>query len=378
MRFLPPRSGPAPRLFCALVLVTASDAVAQPNEPGTAAAGHRTAPPLRLSWSSSEPDCDGNLVAARAIQMVGPGVSPPEVEARAAVSREGPTWTVQLETRSENQTGTRVVRGETCKEIQDAVALLLAMILESEVDAPAPTPARPSAPPAPTPPSEGPSKPLSGVTPTAAATSETAVFDEPEEEATASGSVDAGGELGGLVRFHGGATTGLQPEMAVGVGAAAGVFWRAWDFAATASFWHTTRATIPERMGYVEIGRIGIGLRSCFAAWTPGDLSVAGCLLPEVTLFRFDSFGLNQERRGGADHALVSGTAALELRYRLFGRHVSAVLSPGITWEKAQPFHVRVLCLEPCDPMEPPMEPIEVHTTPGLGARLELGLDARF
>lgn len=375
MRRRPPRSVSAPKLCSALVLLGAQ-ALAQPNDPAAAAGGGPVAAPLRLSWSSSEPDCDGDGVAARALQMVGRGVNLPPVEARADVSRDGSSWTVKLETQSENQAGTRVVSGETCREIQDAVALLLTLILESEMDAaPSPAPQPPDVPAAPSTPPEPPSGPLSGVTPITGATSETALFDEPEdEEPPPAGPRDVGPDLGWLLRLHGGASLGLQPDLGVGFGAAAGVHWRSWDFAVAASFWPSTRAD-PPGTGYVEIGRLGMGVRSCFTAWSTGHLDIAGCVLPELTLFQFASFEIRRERHGDPGRVLLSGTAALDFRYRLLGRHISAVLSPGVTWEKRQPFHVDVRCLQP--PCEP-MDPIKFHETSGLGGRLEIGVDARF
>jgi hypothetical protein len=378
MRRWPFRCVLAPKL-CSVIVLLGARSLAQPNDtaPGAAGSGP-AAPPLRLSWSSSEPECDGDLVAARALQMLGQGVTPPQVEARAAVSRDGLVWTVKLETRSENQAGTRVVSGETCKEIQDAVSLLLTMILESERQAsPSPIPPRSIPPPAqPTSP-EPPSKPLSGVTPTLQATTETALFDDGEEEATDADPAEAGAELGALLRLHGSASVGLQPDVGLGFGAAAGVHWRSWDLALSATYWPSTRANLRARAGYVDIARLGMGIRGCFTAWSAGDLDVAGCVLPELTLFRFASFDILRRRHGDTGRLLLSGTAALELRYRLWGRHISAVLSPAVTWEKTQPFHVNVFAfceVEPCEPLDP----IQVHETSGVGGRLEIGVDARF
>lgn len=375
MRRKLPRRAAAPRL-CSAILLLGARALAQAEEPPSAGAGREAeASPLQLSWSSSEPDCSGNLVAARALQMVGRDVTPPAVDARAEVSRVGPTWTVKLETRSDNQTGTRVLNGETCKEIQDAVALLLTMILESEVAAvPSPAPDRPDVPPGPVPPPAPTSQPSPSVSPITEARPEADVIDQRGAD-TAPEPGGGESELGGLARLHGGATLGLEPDVWLGFGAAVGLYWRSLDVAVVGNYWPSTRVGIEGSTGHVEISRLAVGLRGCFTAWSPGHLDVAGCLLPELTLFRYSSHGIEDESRGAADHLLVSGTSAVELRYRPVGRHFSIVLSPGVTWEKAQPFHVRVLCQEaPCDPIQSR----EVHRTSGLGVRLEMGLEARF
>lgn len=378
MRRKLPRSVAAPRL-CSAILLLGARAFAQPEEPPSAGADPEAeAPPLRLSWSSSEPDCDGNQVAARALQMVGRrDVTPSPVDARAEVSRVGPTWTVKLETRSDNQTGTRILNGETCKEIQDAVALLLTMILESEgAAAPSPAPERPTIPPGPVASPAPTSRPLPSIRPEARPG--TGVIARQERADTAREADGGDTDLGGFLRLHGGATLGLAPDVWLGFGAAAGVYWRSLDVAVTGNFWPSARADIEGSRGFVEISRLAVGLRGCFTLWSPGHLSLAGCLLPELTLFRYSSHDIEVESRGVADHLLFSGTSALELRYRPIGRHFSVVLSPGVTWEKAQPFHIRELCTPPCDPMQTREQTREVHRTTGLGGRLELGLEARF
>src|SRR5262245_54017409 len=110
-----------------------------------------SATPLELTWVSSEPSCDGATVAARAVELVTKGVTPRSTQARATVGRDGNHWVVDLETRSESSIGRRALRGESCKELQQAIALLLAMIMESEAKAEVAAPA-PAALAGPTPP----------------------------------------------------------------------------------------------------------------------------------------------------------------------------------------------------------------------------------
>src|SRR5262249_9008581 len=138
-RFLPALAVPA--LLCAR---TSS------AQTPTASAAPESPSPLGLTWVSSDPSCDGSAVAARALELVTRGGVPLAAEARAQVGREGERWVVDLQTRSESHIGRRTLRGESCKEIQQAIALLLAMIMESEAKSEAavpPPPAAPSAPP---------------------------------------------------------------------------------------------------------------------------------------------------------------------------------------------------------------------------------------
>lgn len=367
MRPWPARRVSAFSFGCALALLGAG-ALAQADGATRELAREE---PLRLRWTSSEPDCSGDLVAARALQLAGQHLGSRPVEAHAELGRDGDVWTLKLETRSANQTGERLLRGETCKEIQDAVALLLAMVLEAEAEAATTTPPEPPVDPAPAP--APPNEPTSWVSPVPDPNPEIGRLEAPPlPSSPPSNGAEAG--PGWLLRLHGGATLGLQPDTALGFGGAAGIRFGAWDVAFTGSFWPSTTAPIPASPGgYVEIERLSGGIRGCVSVWTAGALSLAPCVLPELTLFRFESFGI-LTRREDSSRLLVSGTAALELRYRLFGQFISAVLSPGLTWEKRQPFEVELYCEPPCEPMGS----IEVYETWGVGPRIEIGVDARF
>lgn len=344
-------------------------------------------PPLELRWSSDEPDCGADGVAARAVAMAGQLATRAPVEADAELRRQGNIWTLRLETRSAEQAGTRTLSGASCKEIQDAVSLLLAMILESQAEldpgpaaaneaVPGPVPPPPPgvepgsepkaaptrpAPPAPTPPSPEPATPWNEG------------LDEPEPTPAAPPTKPRS-ELGWLLRLHAGASLKLQPGLGLGLGAAAGVRWRAWDVALAGSFWPATHADVPDSAGHVEITRFGAGLRGCFSGWSSAELSLAGCLQPELIWFRFRSVGVGIPAEGVTPF-LVSGTAALEARYQLPGRHFSVALSPGVTLEKRQIFQIPLMCrVEPCAPADP----VQAYKTLGVGARLEIGVAARF
>src|SRR6185295_3599895 len=87
--------------------------------------------PLALTWLSSDASCNGDGVGTRALHLVREGVTPRPTQAHAQVGREGSHWLVELQTRSESSLGRRTLRGESCAEIENAIALVLAMMLES-------------------------------------------------------------------------------------------------------------------------------------------------------------------------------------------------------------------------------------------------------
>jgi hypothetical protein len=306
---------------------------------------------LNLTWISPEPSCEGTPVANKALQMIRPGVTPRPVDARAELTRDGDSWEVQLETQSASHTGRRVLRGETCEEIQQAIALLLAMILESEGEPSAPAPA------APTPPAA----PYSAARP--AQVEPPPVESEPPAEAVAPR---------WLVRAEGSGAQGLKPDLGLGFGGAAGIRFGALDLSFGFTHWPATSAEVPGAGSSVAITRQSVELGGCLAVWHTGPFGLATCLAPELTLFqkRAADFALVDESR---PPPLFSLSAALDFRYALVGENFFFTLSPGVTWEKRLPFRVTLRCEAPCETTRP-----IVYTTQGLGPRLRAGLLARF
>jgi hypothetical protein len=337
-----------------------SSAQAQPRDTGP------VEPALRMTWESDDPACGGDDVSARALRMVSPGVVPRPLRARVEVRREGAEWLVRLQTESGEQSGRRILRADSCAELEHAIALLLAMTMESKGDVlPPETPAAPVQPaePAIVPPL---------VTPPSVAPPE--LKPEIHDAATPdAGAGESGGiDLGWFARLDGKAATGLQPGLGLGVGVSAGVRLGAVDVGATGAFWPETRAQVLDRVGRVSVTRQNIGLRACWNAWRAGGLVVAPCLAPELTFFRYVSQDVIDTRHGTAG-PLPSLTVAADLRYELIDRRLSVLLSPGLTWEKPQPFRIRL-----ADEPTSEGETAEIYKTKGLGARLEVGVDARF
>jgi hypothetical protein len=317
-----------------------------------------------MIWESDDPACSGDDVTARALRMVTPGVVPRPLRARVEVRREAAQWLVRLQTESGEQSGRRILRADSCAELEQAIALLLAMTMESKGDVlPPEMPAAPV-------PSPEPALPPPLVKPPSAAP-KPEIHDAEPPDAAATG--ESGGiDLGWFARLDGKAATGLQPGLGLGVGVSAGVRLGAVDLGVAGAFWPETRAQVLDRVGRVSVTRQNVGLRACWNVWRGAGMVLAPCLAPELTFFRYVSQDVVDTRRGTAG-PLPSLTAAADLRYELVDRRLSLLLSPGVTWEKPQPFRIRL-----ADEPTSEGETTEIYKTKGLGARLEVGVDARF
>jgi hypothetical protein len=318
--------------------------------------------PLDLTWISAEPGCDGSGVADEALRLVAPGVSPRPLSARAELQRSGSGWVVQLETRSAEHVGKRMLRGETCKEIERAMALVIAMTLETEADSePAAGRAGPAAASAPRP-EPAPVAPFPAIVPDTF--SDTSV-DPPRERRAAM-------PAGLALRADGSLALGLKPGMSGGFGGGLGAYWGPWEALLGTTFWPSTRSSILDRRGYVEVTRLNFWFSACVQAWRRGPFGLAPCLEPEVTLFRFRAVDILEAKEGPSD-PLFSLTASADLRYWPFGRWIFFSLAPGITWEKRQPFELSLN-----GAAASPNPPIKVYETFGVGPRLRIGVGARF
>jgi hypothetical protein len=321
-------------------------------------------PALSLTWDSDDPTCNGDDVGARALRLVTPGVLPRPLRARVDVRREGAEWLVRLQTESGEHSGRRILRAESCAELRQAIALLLAMTMESKGDMLPPDAPLPSAePPAAAAP------PALVKPPSAPSESEPGFLDSaPGEVASDSGGVD----FGWFARLDGKAATGLKPGLGLGVGITAGIRIGDVDAGVSATFWPVTRAQVLDRDGRVSVARQNVGLCACWNVWRIGGLVLAPCLAPELTFFRYVSEAVN-DTRSGTRGPLASLTATADVRYELIDDRVSLLIGPGVTWEKVQPFQILLRD-------EPAVEgqTSEVYKTKGFSPRLEIGVDARF
>jgi hypothetical protein len=327
-------------------------------------------PPLRMTWESDDPACSGDDVSARALRMVSPGVVPRPLQARVEVRRDGGEWLVRLQTESGALSGRRILRAETCGELQQAIALLLAMAMESKGDVlPPEPPAPPVVEPAPPPPPA-----VVVPVPELPAPGGEIGGDRPAQEQ------DAGGGLGvgWFLRIDGKAGYGLKPGLGLGVGVSGGIRLGDFDVGASAAHWPVTRAQASNRQGSLELSRQDINLRGCWNAWQVGDFTLAPCLAPELTFFRYESKRVLIPSKGTAGPD-PNVTASIDLRYALVAQSLSILVSPGITVGRVRPFELSLVAEGSADePPDPDAPTEEVYRTERFGGRLEVGVDARF
>jgi hypothetical protein len=372
-------------LSLATLSLAAAPASAQPATPpsGNGAASQDAAPldaaraaaPLRVLWTSDDASCDGGDVAARALKLVTPGVTPSQLTAKVEV-QHGEDWLVRLETESGQQEGRRTLRADSCEEIQQAIALLLAMTMEAKGELPgsAEVPV-PPAQPQPQPQTRAQPQPPAA-TPPAALAAELEGADEPSPPETPRAGVD----LGGFARVGARAGRGLQPGYAWGIAVQLGMRLGDFDIGVEGQHWPETHELLPEQGPNAEIAvrRENIGLRACWNLLRAGNFIAAPCVAPQVTFFAFDTHGLDEAHDRPVPPLFGVGVAA-DLRYEVLARRLSFLLSAGVDFEQKQPFQIGLTDPEAAAAGDPDAtQKVEVYRTAGVGSRLEVGIDARF
>jgi hypothetical protein len=278
---------------------------------------------------------------------------------------------VRLQTESGELSGRRILRAESCGELQQAIALLLAMTMESKGDV---LPAEPPAPPVAAEPAPPP--PLGVVIPVPAQPAPGGDIggDRPAPERDTGGGLD----VGWFLRVDAKAGYGVKPGLGLGVGVAGGIRLGDFDLGASAAHWPATSTRASSRQGYLELSRQDINLRGCWNAWHAGDLTLAPCLAPALTFFRYESKRVRIPDTGTAGPD-PNVTASVDLRYALIARNLSILVSPGITVGRVLPFELTLDDGGSADePPDPDLPTEEVYRTGRFGGRLEVGVDARF
>jgi hypothetical protein len=84
---------------------------------------------VELTWSA-DPSCPSGGAVVAEVERLVRGAPPKDVVvARAKVEHDG-TWRVRLETKSGDRVGIREVEAETCAQLGDATALILALMID--------------------------------------------------------------------------------------------------------------------------------------------------------------------------------------------------------------------------------------------------------
>jgi hypothetical protein len=252
-------------------------------------------PRVELAWTAPEGCPDGARVVAEVERLLGPaGARPPRpIRAAAVVTRVGEGFVVKLETASDAGTRARELHGATCGGIGDAVALILALMIDPEhvvapargtlaaaESAPPPTPAAPPpAPPRSPAPQPAPSPPLTIVL------SAAPVLDLGSVPAPAAGFAGAAGLVFGRARAEAGVV--VLPARAATVastpGAGGDVSLVAGTLAACAVALRGRTAELAPCAGF-ELGRLyasGFGVAqpgSGGALWSTAKLGALGVL----------------------------------------------------------------------------------------------------
>jgi hypothetical protein len=326
-------------VFVASVGGTAASAPAAPSS--------ATSPPLELEWQSHDPGCDAENVLELTLSSLAPSARPRRIAATAQVRRDGSDWVLQLDTRSSLHTGRRILRSPSCADLRQALALLLAMILESEDDPDS---------------VELPAEAAGGVS---ADELRSGTDRAPERERWLRVIAQAGGHYG----------FGLQPGTSWGFAGGVGVAWRFLEASLRFTHWPVTRADVPDSNGYIEVTRNDYALALC-ASLDPLDwLSIVPCVAPKLTYFDANAVDTTGARGNSATIRGVNGT--LDVRYWLPGQHLFLALGSGVVWENPQPFSIQRTCQDGSPPeCMPHDEP--VHETPGVGGSVSLSIGARF
>ncbi len=112
-------------------------------------------PPIALDWQAPAECPDGSQVLEEIGRLLGTEAPLPSapVSVRAAVSRVGDSWSIELVTKIGDSAGERSFTADTCQRLGEAAALVVALAIRP---APPPEPPTPPAPAAPTPPPAAP------------------------------------------------------------------------------------------------------------------------------------------------------------------------------------------------------------------------------
>jgi hypothetical protein len=120
----------------------------------------------------------------------------------------------------------------------------------------------------------------------------------------------------------------------------------------------------------VSVRRENVGLRACWNALEFGSFVAAPCLSPKLTYFDYETRGVLENEVHHTVNALLGVGLAADLRYEVWPEHLALFSSAGADLERSQPFGLR--------PERSATTLVELYTTTGLGARLMVGVDARF
>lgn len=356
----PPRSGRARRRGVAASVLLTLSLVVRANAEPAAAPRERAPADLQLEWHGGNASChDGRAMRLETLELLERAPTRPLV-ARAYAEREGEGWRVRLETESGEERGLRELHGETCRSVQRAVSLVLAMILESELPLsegdppPEPSPAPPPgdepepAPPSPAPPEPTPAAPPQVEAPRAAAGPRVRLLIAPD--------VSVG--------------IGVVPSTTLGFGGTVGVAVGRFELGVQGRHWLAAERALasadPQGPAH-DVSRQELLLQACLRVLDllgHGELALSGCLGGGATRISAEA----KRVTGAGDQAEWFGLATAGLRLRYFsGPNLFVGVQPAVTWTKELPLELEI------DGTEQP-----VYTSAPIYFRGSLEVGARF
>lgn len=237
---------------------------------------------ISLVWNAPEQDCPSPAQVAReALELVGRGASRVhKVEAAATVSQsEDGAWKVELVTEIDGHKGTRTIDAPTCRQLADATALIVAIMIDPDTKrGPRPPPIRDAF--------------LAGDT-----------GQKPLAEPAAKAGV--GLELGGI------ADAGTLPASSLGVQAAARWHLGLATLEAHGAWWPGTSATLYERPSVGgDFSLVAAGLLGCLSTQT---LGVSACFGPELDHMTGEGKGVTDPGQGSATWMGVLGAVRADV-----------------------------------------------------------------
>ncbi len=298
----------------------------------------------QIEWRAADTECSGQSVRQRMAPLVQPSPRHRPMRAVARLARVGGRLELELTTLSEGHEGRRTIQGDTCEELEQAVALVLAMALESAA-VPAVTPPPESPPPESPPPESPPPEP-----PPAEAPPPDPPVPEPDDFwVLAEGSA--------LLRLR------SLPGIGVGAGARLGVQWGLAEVT-IAGGWAAGKTTvsIPQPSTRLNATLLEASLSACGWLLEPGPVSLGPCIA--LGAQRIEGTVESGTPRGDPKiqgHFKVGGAGRLHWSWGYFALRADLVV------ENAQPLRVGT---------GESLQTLFQSETPGLG--LQAGVGARF
>ncbi len=322
---------------------------------------------LDLEWTAPAA-CPGKARVVDAIErLLGrslEGDASDPVRARAEIMRDGERWLLRLSTDRESAAGPRELSGDTCEELADATALIIAIAIDptAATRAPGRTSAA-SLPDATDPVVEpaAPQEPPSKRHAHAPAHDDPAVTREPDR-AGAEDPPQPAAAVHGLVEPYFVSDFGSLPSVSPGAGLAAGIAIGETRIEAFGHFLAAQRATLPQGNAGGDLGLLAAGAMVCHSPLVRAPASFGACLGIEAGVLSGEGVGVTDPASGSA--AWLAPEAAITARYA-----IGAWLRIGLVAAAVVPVLRERFILTDIG---------EIYRPPPLAARASLGLEASF